>query len=91
MNKRTVTGKVVSKKTAKTIVVQVDRRTQDSRYKKFITRSKKYMAHDEQNLANEGDTVCLVESRPMSKLKRWALKEIIRKNEELKVLISDQK
>lgn len=71
MPKRILQGLVVSDKGDKTIVVRVDRRVMHPIYKKFITRSKKFMAHDEANTYREGDTVRIEESRPLSKQKRW--------------------
>lgn len=71
MPKRILQGQVVSDKGDKTIVVRVDRRVMHPIYKKFITRSKKFMAHDESNTYREGDTVRIEESRPLSKQKRW--------------------
>lgn len=71
MPKRILQGRVVSDKGDKTVVVRVDRRVMHPIYKKFITRSKKFMAHDEANLYREGDTVRIEESRPLSKQKRW--------------------
>lgn len=71
MPKRILQGLVVSDKGDKTIVVRVDRRVMHPIYKKFITRSKKFMAHDEGNQYREGDTVRIEESRPLSKQKRW--------------------
>lgn len=75
------TGIVTSDKQDKTIVVTVERRTRHKKYKKVITISKKYYAHDEQNDANTGDTVVITETRPTSKLKRWRLKEVARRAE----------
>ncbi len=79
--RKTRTGKVVSANSEKTIAVRVDRRTQHVRYKKVITRSKKFHVHDERNEAKVGDTVKIRETRPLSKLKRWRLIEIIRRAE----------
>jgi small subunit ribosomal protein S17 len=76
--KRTLTGEVVSDKTAKTIVVKVERRTMHPKYNKFVTTSKKYHAHDESEQASVGNIVTIVESKPMSKLKRWALVSIVK-------------
>ena len=70
-NVRTITGKVVSDKMDKTITVLVERRVKHELYGKYITRSTKLHAHDENNDCNEGDTVSIVESRPMSKKKTW--------------------
>lgn len=71
--KRTLRGTVVSDKTDKTVVVKVERRFKHPIYSKFVTTSKKYHAHDEQNTAKMGDTVTIIESRPYSKLKKWEL------------------
>jgi small subunit ribosomal protein S17 len=71
MPKRVMQGVVVSDKMDKTIVVKVERRYQHPIYKKYIRRSKKYHAHDENNQFKTGDTVTIRESRPLSKLKRW--------------------
>lgn len=77
--RRTVTGTVVSDKMQKTIVVKVDRRVRHSLYKKYVMKSCRYKAHDEANTAKPGDLVMLVESRPLSKGKRWVLQSIVRK------------
>lgn len=76
--KRTLTGEVVSDKTAKTLVVKVERKTMHPKYNKFVTTSKKYHAHDEKELASVGNIVTIVESRPHSKLKRWELASIVK-------------
>ena len=70
-------GKVVSDKMNKTIVVEVTNRAVHRLYKKYVTVSKRLKAHDEDNEANEGDTVRVVSARPMSKEKRWRLLEIV--------------
>ncbi len=75
MPKRVLTGTVVSDKADKTVVVRVDRRVMHPLYKKFITRSRKFAAHDAENTAAIGDTVRIRECRPMSKLKRFELVE----------------
>jgi small subunit ribosomal protein S17 len=72
-------GQVVSTKMQKTIVVEVSRRVPHPLYKRIISKRKKFYAHDEQSTAQMGDVVRIVESRPLSKLKRWTLAEIIRK------------
>jgi len=64
-------GVVVSDKMDKSVVVNVERRTQHPLYKKFIRRSKKYVAHDENNACKEGDVVQIQECRPISKRKNW--------------------
>ena len=71
MPKRIMQGVVVSDKMDKTVVVNVERRTQHPLYKKFIRRSKKYVAHDETNACKEGDIVQIQECRPISKRKTW--------------------
>ena len=78
-NVRTITGKVVSDKMDKTITVLVERRVKHELYGKYITRSTKLHAHDENNDCNEGDTVAIVESRPISKTKTWELQTIVEK------------
>ena len=72
-------GNVVSNKMAKTIVVEVTRRVPHTVYKRIVTKRKKFYAHDEQGQAKVGDVVRIVECRPMSRLKRWTLGEVIRK------------
>lgn len=74
--KRTLTGEVVSDKTAKTIVVKVERKTMHPKYNKFVTTSKKYHVHDEKEQASLGDVVTIIESKPFSKLKKWQLVSI---------------
>jgi small subunit ribosomal protein S17 len=71
MPKRVLTGVVVSDKADKTVTVRVERRVMHPVYKKFITRSKKYAAHDEANACKTGDYVKIEECRPISKSKRW--------------------
>ena len=71
MPKRIMQGVVVSDKMDKSIVVNVERRTKHPLYKKFIRRSKKYVAHDENNACKEGDAVQIQECRPISKRKNW--------------------
>ena len=75
--RRTLTGFVVSDKMDKTIVVVVDRRAGHPLYKKYVTISKKIKVHDEENKARVGDTVQVIESRPISKHKVWRLYTII--------------
>jgi small subunit ribosomal protein S17 len=72
-------GSVVAAKMAKTIVVEVLRRVPHPAYKRIIGKRKKFYAHDEQGLAKVGDVVRIVECRPLSKLKRWQLQEVLRK------------
>ena len=75
--KRSFVGLVTSDKMDKSIVVTVVTKKMDRLYKKYVTRSKKYMAHDENNEAHVGDTVRIVECRPLSKNKCWRLAEIV--------------
>ena len=72
-------GEVVSTKMQKTIVVEVSRRVPHPLYKRIIKKRKKFYAHDEQGTANLGDVVRIVECRPLSKLKRWQLLDIVRR------------
>ena len=78
-NKNEKVGSVVSSKMAKTIVVEVIRRVPHPLYKRIISKRRKFYAHDEQGEAKVGDVVRIIECRPLSKLKRWQLKEILRK------------
>ena len=73
-------GQVVSTKMAKTIVVEVEMRKAHPKYKRVMKTNKKFYAHDEQNTARVGDMVRIRETRPLSKLKRWNLEEIIRRS-----------
>ena len=75
--KRSFVGLVTSDKMDKTIVVTIATKKMDRLYKKYVTRSKKYMAHDANNDAHVGDTVRIVECRPLSKKKSWRLAEIV--------------
>ena len=70
-------GVVVSDKMDKTVVVLVERRTTHPLYRKTVTRSEKYHAHDETNDVNVGDTVRIAETRPLSKTKRWRVVDVI--------------
>ena len=71
MPKRLLTGKVISSNSNKTIVVKVTRKIKHKLYKKIISRSKNYHAHDENNIYKVGDSVSIIESKPISKLKTW--------------------
>jgi small subunit ribosomal protein S17 len=73
-------GNVVSTKMQKTIVVEVEMRKTHPKYKRVIKLNKKFYAHDEENTARIGDVVRIIECRPLSKLKRWNLKEVIRRS-----------
>lgn len=73
-------GLVVSTKMQKTIVVEIEMRKAHAKYKRVMKSNKKFYAHDEQNSARVGDMVRIRESRPLSKLKRWSLEEIVRRS-----------
>ncbi len=77
--RKTRVGSVVSDRMDKTIVVSVERRFAHPLYGKQVTRHKKYYAHDENNDARNGDVVRIAETRPLSRLKRWRLVEVVRR------------
>jgi len=77
IGRQTKVGRVVSAKMKKTIVVEVERRVQELRYKRTIKRTSRFMAHDEGNTAKLGDSVRIEETRPLSKRKRWRLREVL--------------
>ena len=79
--RRSLTGTVVSDKMDKTIVVEVQRKLMHPVYKKYIKKRKKYMAHDSENQCGIGDKVVILESRPLSRKKRWVLREVLEKAE----------
>ena len=70
-------GKVTSAKMEKTIVVEVQRLVQHPKYRRVVRSLKKFYAHDEKRVAKQGDTVSIVSTRPLSRLKRWRLKEVL--------------
>ena len=76
---RTLIGEVVSNRMEKTIAVLVERQVQHPLYKKYIRRSTKFLAHDEGNECNEGDTVAIEECRPLSKRKSWRLQQLLQR------------
>ena len=78
--RKEVVGEVVSNRMAKTIVVQVVRKKAHPFYGRVVSKAKKFYAHDETNDARVGDVVRLEETRPLSKLKRWRLKEVVRRS-----------
>ena len=78
-HRKEVVGEVVSNKMHKTIVVKVTRKKAHPFYGRVVARNKKFYAHDEKNQAHVGDVVRIEETRPLSKLKRWQLKDIVRK------------
>lgn len=75
--RRVLVGTVVSNKMDKTVVVRVERLVQDPRYKKYVRRYSRFMAHDEANDCNVGDKVRIIEHRPLSKLKRWKVQSTV--------------
>ena len=77
--RRRLQGEVISDKMEKTVVVRVDRTVRHPRYGKVLGRAKKYKAHDEQNECRVGDLVTIVESRPLSREKRWRVEEIVKR------------
>ena len=78
--RKVLVGQVVSTKMAKTIVVEVHRQKAHPLYRRVVKRSKKFYAHDEEQTARTGDFVRIEETRPLSKLKRWTLKEIVKRS-----------
>ncbi|TDP62312.1 30S ribosomal protein S17 [Roseateles toxinivorans] len=78
-NTRTLVGRVVSDKRAKTVTVLVERRTKHELYGKIVARSRKYHAHDETNAYGLGDVVEISESRPLSKTKNWVVTRLVEK------------
>ena len=74
---KTLIGEVVSNRMEKTISVMVERQVEHPLYKKYIRRSTKFLAHDENNECNEGDTVAIEECRPISKRKAWRLQKVL--------------
>src|SRR5690349_14942142 len=87
--RRRLTGEVVSNKMDKTVVVRVNRSFRHPLYGKTVYSSKKYMAHDEQNACALGDEVVMVESRPLSKNKRWVVEKILREDESKRAAVLD--
>ncbi len=81
--KRTMVGRVRSDKMDKTVVVEVSRRVMDPRYKKFVQKRARYAAHDENNECKIGDKVEIMESRPLSKSKRWVVSRVVAKSVEV--------
>ena len=79
INRKQLRGIVVSSSMDKTVVINVERRFPHPVYKKYVRSSKKYYAHDEKNNCDVGDTILIEESKPLSRLKRWRVKETIKK------------
>ncbi|MCF8008543.1 MAG: 30S ribosomal protein S17 [Halanaerobiales bacterium] len=78
-NKKVRTGFVASDKMDKTVTVAIERKTQHPMYKRVVKQTKKYKVHDEGNICNEGDKVRIIETRPLSKTKRWRVLEVLEK------------
>ena len=77
--RKTLVGTVYSDRMDKTVVVMIERLVKHPRYKKYVKRRAKYKAHDERNECHTGDTVSIIETRPLSREKRWKVKEVIKK------------
>jgi small subunit ribosomal protein S17 len=80
-NRKKMTGVVIKDKMDKTVVIEVEKFLKHPKYHKYMKTKKRYKAHDEKSECNIGDKVLIVESRPLSKEKRWVVKEIIKKEE----------
>ncbi len=77
--RRQLVGTVISDKMNKTVVVLVEKLTKHSMYKKYVRRRSKFVAHDSNNRCNEGDRVLIIESRPLSKTKKWRVSKVVEK------------
>jgi small subunit ribosomal protein S17 len=82
-HKKVFYGTVTSNKNDKTIVVRVETKIKHPMYKKFVKRSKKFKAHDNENTCNVGDYVKIIECRPLSRHKKWRLAEVVKRTEEV--------
>ena len=83
MKRKQLTGEVVSDAMDKTVVVKVERRFPHPRYNKYVKKSKRYYAHDEKNNCSNGDLILIEESKPISKNKRWVVKNLVKKSEKI--------
>jgi len=90
-NRKERVGEVISAKMAKTIVVRVERRFPHPKFRKVITAYSKFYAHDEKSEAKPGDTVLIQETRPLSKLKRWRLIEVVDRGEQIAPIAAQAK
>ena len=88
VHKKEIVGEVVSDKMNKTIVVEISRRVRHPKYHKVMTKYKKFYAHDEKDEAAIGDRVRIIESLPLSKLKRWTLVEIVTKKATIEKVVA---
>jgi len=83
INKKQLTGEVVSDAMDKTVIVKVERRFPHPRYNKYVKKSKRYYAHDEKNNCSNGDLILIEESKPLSKNKRWIVKNLVKKSKKI--------
>jgi small subunit ribosomal protein S17 len=90
-NRKERVGEVISAKMAKTIVVSVERRFPHPKYRKVVTAYTKFYAHDEKSEAKAGDRVLIQETRPLSKLKRWRLVEVVERGEQIAPIAAEAK
>jgi small subunit ribosomal protein S17 len=90
-NRKERVGEVISAKMAKTIVVRVERRFPHPKYRKVVTAYTKFYAHDEKSEAKTGDRVLIQETRPLSKLKRWRLMEVVERGEQIAPIAAEAK
>jgi small subunit ribosomal protein S17 len=90
-NRKERVGEVISSKMTKTIVVRVERRFPHPQFRKVVTAYTKFYAHDEKNEAKPGDRVRIQETRPLSKLKRWRLVEVVERAEQVTPLAAEVK
>ncbi len=90
-NRKERVGEVISAKMAKTIVVRVERRFPHPQFRKVITAYSKFYAHDEKSEAKPGDRVLIQETRPLSKLKRWRLIEVVERGEQIAPVAAEAK
>ena len=83
IKRKQLTGEVVSSAMDKTVIVKVERRFPHPRYNKYVKKSKRYYAHDEKNNCSNGDLILIEESKPISKNKRWIVKNLVKKSEKI--------
>jgi small subunit ribosomal protein S17 len=88
-NRKIIDAVVVSTKMQKTIIVETSHRVRHPKYKKFLSRSTKYYVHDETNDARVGDTVRISETKPLSKLKRWRLLEVLKRAPQIDAVLNN--
>jgi small subunit ribosomal protein S17 len=88
-NRKERSGEVISNKMAKTIVVRVERRFPHPRYRKVVTAYTKFYAHDEKSEAKVGDRVRIEETRPLSKIKRWRLMEVVERSRGVEPVVAE--